>query len=55
MEAYNTNMRLGTNSAIFVLFFGVACIQAVQTQNWLMVLMWVAIGLVFLWGDRKQK
>lgn len=48
-------MRLGTNSAIFVLFFGVAVIQAVQTQNWLMVLMWVAIGSVFLWADIKKK
>jgi hypothetical protein len=48
-------MKLGKNSAVFVLFFGVAVIQAVQTQNWLMVLMWVAIGAVFLWADIKKK
>jgi uncharacterized membrane protein len=54
-EEYNGNMRLGTNSAIFILFFGVAVIQAIQTQNWLMVLMWVAIGSVFLWADIKKK
>lgn len=47
-------MKLGTNAAIFILFFGVAVIQAVQTQNWLMVLMWIAIGSVFLWADIQK-
>jgi hypothetical protein len=46
--------KLGTNFAIFILFFGVAVVQAVQTQNWLMVVFWVAIGLVFLWADPKK-
>jgi len=46
-------MKLGTNFAIFILFFGIAAIQAVQTQNWLWVGFWVAVGLVFLWADRK--
>jgi len=47
--------KLGTNFAIFVLFFGVAVIQAIQTQNWIMVAFWVAIGLVFLWADLKKQ
>lgn len=46
--------KLGTNFAIFILFFGVAVVQAVQTQNWLLVFFWVAIGLVFLWADLKK-
>ncbi len=46
--------KLGTNFAIFILFFGVAAIQAFQTQNWLLVSFWVAIGLVFLWADIKK-
>jgi hypothetical protein len=53
--AYIVPMKLGTNTAIFLLFFGVAVIQAIQTRNGLLVLMWIAIGLVFLWADvRKQ-
>jgi hypothetical protein len=48
-------MKLGHNAAVFILFFAVAVIQAVQTQNWLMVLMWIAIGSVFLWADTKKK
>lgn len=48
-------MQLGHNAAVFILFFGVAVVQAVQTQNWLMVLMWIAIGSVFLWSDVTRK
>lgn len=47
-------MNLGPNFAVFVLFFGVAAVQAVRTQDWLMVAFWAAIGLVFLWADLKK-
>ena len=46
--------KLGTNFAIFILFFGVAAVQAFQTQNWLMVAFWAAIGLVFFWADFRK-
>ena len=49
------NLRFGTNFAVFVLFFGVAGLDAVQTQDWLRVAFWVAIGLVFLWADAKKE
>ena len=46
--------KLGTNFVVFVLFFGVAAVQAVRTGDWLMVAFWAAIGLVFLWADLKK-
>jgi len=46
---------IGTNFAVFILFFGVAAIEALQTQNWPMVALWVLIGLVFLSADLKKK
>jgi len=46
--------KLGTNFAIFILFFGVAALEAVQTQDWLKVVFWAAIGLVFLWADLRK-
>ena len=49
------NLKLGTNFAVFVLFFGVAMLDAIQTQNWLRVAFWVAIGLVFFWADAKEE
>lgn len=41
----------GSNVALFVLFFGISVLEAVQTQNWVMVAFWFVIGLVFLLAD----
>lgn len=48
-------IKLGANFAIFVLFFGVAALEAFQTQNWLKAAFWLAIGLVFLAADSIKK
>jgi len=47
-------IRLSTNFAIFVLFFGVATLEAFQTRNWLKTLFWVAISIVFLVADNLR-
>ena len=44
-----------TNFTVFLLFFGVAAIEAIQTKNWLKVVFWCAIGLVFLLSDLIKK
>ena len=48
------NLNLGTNFAIFILFFGVAAIDAVQTQNWLRVVFWIGVAAFFFWADTKK-
>jgi hypothetical protein len=48
-------IKLGTNFTVFVLFFGVATLEAFQTQNWLKAILWFAIGLVFLVADNLPK
>jgi hypothetical protein len=48
-------LKLGTNFAIFVLFFGVATLEAFQTRNWLKAAFWLAIGMVFLVADSFRK
>jgi len=40
---------------IFVLFFGVALVEAFQSQNWLLAGLFLVIGLVFLYADNKKK
>jgi hypothetical protein len=40
---------------VFVLFFGVAALEAFQTRNWLKAAFWLAIGLVFLVADNRGK
>jgi len=44
-------IQLGTNFAIFVLFFGIATLEAFQTRNWMKALFWLAIAVVFLVSD----
>ncbi|HEV2668551.1 MAG TPA: hypothetical protein VG324_26785 [Blastocatellia bacterium] len=46
-------LKFGANFAIFVLFFGVATLEAFQSQNWLKAAFWLAIGAMFLWADSK--
>ena len=46
-----TRMKLGTNFTVFVLFFGVATLEAFQTRNWIKAAFWLAIGVVFLLAD----
>jgi hypothetical protein len=49
------NIRLNTNFAVFLLFFGVAALEALQIANWTKAAFWVAIGIVFLVVDNLNK
>ena len=40
---------------IFLLFFGLTLLEAVQTRDWLRAAFWLAIGLVFLTADRLHR
>lgn len=46
---------LGTNSAIFLLFFGVSTIDAIWTHNWIRALLWLGVGSIFLLADMREK
>jgi hypothetical protein len=48
-------IRLGANFAIFLLFFGVATLEALETRNWLKAVFWLAIGMVFLVADNLRR
>jgi drug/metabolite transporter (DMT)-like permease len=47
-------IRLGTNFTIFLLFFGVAALEALQTRNWIKAGFWLAIGCAFLYVDSSS-
>jgi hypothetical protein len=48
-------LRLSTNFAVFLLFFGVAAVEAFQTRDWLKAVFWLAIGIVFFAADNLKK
>jgi len=45
------HVRFGANFVIFLLFFGIAALDAIQAENWLRAAFWFAIGSVFFLGD----
>lgn len=48
-------IKLGANFTVFLLFFGVAALEAFQTGNWYKAAFLMAIGLVFLAADNLKK
>jgi hypothetical protein len=48
-------IKLSTNFAVFLLFFGVAFIDAIRYQDWPKAGMWFTIGIVFLAADNLKK
>ena len=48
-------IKLGTNFTIYLLFFGVAALEAFQTRNWPKAAFWLAIGIVFLVADNLKR
>jgi hypothetical protein len=44
----------GAGFTIFIIFFGVAVMQAFRSLNWLMICFWLMMGVLFLYLDRKE-
>jgi len=44
-----------TNLTVFILFFGIALIEALQKQNWLEALLFMALGILSLRADFLSK
>jgi hypothetical protein len=43
--------RLGAGFTVFILFFGLATIEAVENRNWGASLLWLAFGVACLLMD----
>lgn len=43
-----------TNFAVFILFFGIAFIEAFQKQSWVEAALFFALGVLSLWVDFKR-
>ena len=48
-------ITLGMNFTVFVLFFGVAALEAFQTRSWPKAAFWLAIGIVFTDSQTTRK
>ncbi|HLC50234.1 MAG TPA: hypothetical protein VJI97_02295 [Candidatus Nanoarchaeia archaeon] len=43
------------NFAVFVLFFGLALVEALRNRNFLSAAMFLALGVLSFWADLKRK
>ena len=48
-------LNMGLNFTVFLLFFGVAALEAFRTRNWIKAAFWLAIGVVFLVTGNLKK
>ena len=53
-EVTMKKLQFGTNFTVFILFFGIATLEAFAIGDWLMTAFWVVVALVFLWADGKE-
>jgi hypothetical protein len=47
-------IRPGVNFTVFLLFFGIATLEAFQSQGWIKAAFWLAIGTAFLLADNLR-
>jgi len=52
----NTTMKNPkfTNLAVFIIFFGIALIEALQKQNWPEAILFLSLGVISLWADSRK-
>ena len=48
-------IRFGANFAVFLAFFGIATLEALQTANWIKAGFWLAIACLFLYMDSARE
>lgn len=44
-----------TNFAVFIIFFGIALIEALEQSNWLEAALFATLGVMSLWADFNTK
>jgi hypothetical protein len=54
VEVCMRRLQLGENVAVFLVFFGIALIEATQSGHWPAVVFWLIIGALFLRADNLR-
>ena len=45
----------GSNITVFLLFFGLALLEAFGSRNWVTAALWLAVGILFLREDVRRR
>jgi len=55
LSIFFMNIRLGQGFVVFILFFGIALLDAIHHFDWLKTLFWLGTGLIFIIADNLKK
>lgn len=55
MEVEMKKINLDINWTVLLLFFGISALDALQTQNWIRVGFWLAIGFTFFHLNKSRQ
>ena len=47
--------KIGAGFTIFVLFFGIALLEAFQDRNWFRIIFWMVMGIIFFLADNSTR
>jgi hypothetical protein len=48
-------IHFGANFTVFVLFFGIALLEAFRENKWIVAIFWLIAGLLFLRADNIHR
>ena len=48
-------IRFGQGFTVFVVFFGVAVLDAIRSFHWLRIIFWLGMGVLFIVADGMRK
>ena len=48
------NLKLGANTIVFLVFFGISLLEAIVSHHWLNVVLWAAFGALFIRADNRR-
>jgi hypothetical protein len=48
-------IKFGTGFAVFVIFFGIAVLEAFANGDLLWIVLWMFIGIIFVFTDNVRK
>ncbi len=48
------NLKLGANTTVFLVFFGISLLDAIVSHHWVGVVLWAAFGALFIRADNHR-
>jgi hypothetical protein len=48
-------IQIGQGFIVFIIFFGIAVLDAIRSFDWLRTIFWIGVGSLFILADNMKK